>query len=106
MSDETTPFTGGPRSGHYTIAHASAASLICAQALAKTLIELGPANGDNPAEWLDSLEKSLLRDAKGTRIEGIPIEQEADALQYGVDMLEGALKYARRKLTKDNPSQG
>ena len=47
------------------------------------------------AAWFDELSSRLVNDAKGTIIEGFPIEVEAAALKAGVDALQATLDVVR-----------
>jgi hypothetical protein len=98
------PFTGQPRSGELTVTSAAAAANIMAGALVLAIEKLAEEHDGHPDEWLDELEEVLLRNAKATVAEGIPIEVESEAIQYGVDMLQAALNLARHRLVRKHES--
>jgi len=53
--------------------------------------------GDDPA-WFDELEARLIAAAKGTIVEGFPIEVESTALKAGIDVLQATLDVVRSNL--------
>ncbi|MQW00024.1 hypothetical protein CN166_31150 [Sinorhizobium medicae] len=76
-----------------------AAALVAVQsALRVTIEELAKLNEGKGQEWFDALEEVVIRDAKGTVTEGIPIQTEAEALKFGVDVLQATLNASRNQL--------
>ena len=73
----------------------ASATLILASSLQTVLKLERDRRGVAAKEWLDELEKSLIRDAKGSVTEGIAIQVEAPALQYSVDVLQAVLDSVR-----------
>jgi hypothetical protein len=53
--------------------------------------------GDDPS-WFDELEAKLIIAAKGTIVEGFPIEVESTALKAGIDVLQTTLDVVRSNL--------
>ncbi|WP_457662733.1 hypothetical protein [Sinorhizobium medicae] len=76
-----------------------AAALIAVQsALRVTIEELAKLNEGKGQQWFDALEEVVIRDAKGTVTEDIPIQAEAEALKFGVDVLQATLNASRNQL--------
>ncbi|MDE3829334.1 hypothetical protein CN157_16115 [Sinorhizobium meliloti] len=76
-----------------------AAALVAVQsALRVTIEELAKLNEGKGQEWFDALEEVVIRDAKGTVTEGISIQTEAEALKFGVDVLQATLNASRNQL--------
>lgn len=78
---------------------------VTATALRTTLETLAEVHGSKGGPWLDELEKRLIRDAKGTIGEGIPIQDEAAGIGLGIDVLQAILDVVRENLAakgKDN----
>lgn len=89
-----------PRSGELTVHNMMGVAGIMQNSFRKTLEALAAQHGNQPGTWLDELEEGLIRDAKGAVTEGIPIEADAEAIQFGVDVLQATLDAVRRNLTR------
>jgi hypothetical protein len=87
-----------PRGGKPTVLTGYAAANALEMALRTVLLELAKFHGNAPGPWLDDLEKVVIGDAKGSVAEGVPIEAEADALQFSVDVLKASLNFTRDTL--------
>lgn len=48
--------------------------------------------------WFDELEAHLIREAKGTIIEGLPVEVEAESLKAGIELLQTTINVVRKSL--------
>ncbi|RVO51912.1 hypothetical protein [Sinorhizobium meliloti] len=76
-----------------------AAALVAVQtALRTTIEELAKLNEGKGQHWFNTLEEVVIRDAKGTITEDIPIQAEAEALKFGVDVLQATLNASRNQL--------
>ncbi|PWJ81473.1 hypothetical protein C7441_1104 [Pseudaminobacter salicylatoxidans] len=79
-----------------TVPNLEAINLISLHAL-RTVIEEMVEQRGGIGPWYDELEQELIRDAKGTIAEGVPIETEAGALKLGIDVLQMTLDVVRHK---------
>lgn len=80
----------------FTVQNLAAVVAILQPALRTSIEALAERN--EGAEWFDTLEKRLIRDAKGTITEGISIETEASGLKLGIDVLQATLNACRNSL--------
>jgi hypothetical protein len=87
-----------PRSGKASMENLVGAAAALHTALRIALDDLAEGHGKAGGVWLDELEDTAIRQVKATVGEGIPIEAEADALQFGVDTLKAAFNAFRDHL--------
>lgn len=62
------------------------------------LDKVADANGNLPGPWLDELEQTLIRDAKGSVAEGVDISIEARGMSLGVELVTALVHRLRRRL--------
>lgn len=91
-------YSATPRSGRLTIHHLGASANAFQGALWLAVQELAKTRGTDPLDWLQTLRQKAVRQAKGAITERMPIELEADALQFGVDSLEAAFNAYRDRI--------
>ena len=71
------------------------ASIALANALSMALRELSEALPDHDDAWLEDLRLTAIRDAKNAAVEGLPLEKEVEAIQFGVDVVGSVFDSAR-----------
>ncbi|MGY4364061.1 hypothetical protein ACVW1A_000126 [Bradyrhizobium sp. LB1.3] len=71
------------------------------QSIMTLLDKLAETHGDRPGPWLDEIEKTLIRDAKGTVTEDIHVVTEARGMGLGVEAITALIQRLRRKLNTE-----
>ncbi|TAX39140.1 hypothetical protein [Rhizobium leguminosarum] len=69
-------------------------------ALKEALTACAKAKGVNDLSWFDEIHHKALSEAKGTVTEQIPIDVEAKALKFGVDVIDAAFNSIRYDISK------
>ena len=64
----------------------------------KTFDRLAAAHENKPGEWLDELERELVRDIKGSHSQGSSIEEEELATRASFTFLQGIFAQKRANL--------
>jgi hypothetical protein len=100
MSADKKLFTASPRSGKASIASMAGASMAFQYATWNAIQQLAEVKGTVDLEWLDELHQVSVAEVKSSIGEGLPIEDEAEALQFGVDVLKAAFEAYRARLVK------
>lgn len=100
MDEEREYFTASPRSGKASIASMSGAAAAFQYSTWNAIQKLAAVNGTEDLAWLDELHQASVAEVKSTIGEGVPIEMEAESLQFGVDVLDAAFKAYRSRLIK------
>ena len=72
-------------------------------ALRETLLMLADTKGDQALPWLSEFEDQLIRDAKGTVTEGIPVDDETGLVDSAIDMLKFVFDGVRRDIASNPP---
>jgi TRAP-type C4-dicarboxylate transport system substrate-binding protein len=73
-------------------------SLYLTEGLRRTLLELVQAKGDEGLNWLRDFEDELVRDAKGSGVDGVPIEDEAAIMRGAIEFLGFIFDDIRREI--------
>jgi len=79
--------SGNHPHGAMNSANFALASVALANALAVALRELSEAMPQSDDEWLEDIRSVAIRDAKNAAVEGLPLEEEVEAIQFGVDVV-------------------
>jgi hypothetical protein len=74
------------------------ASLYLKEGLRRTLLELVQAKGDEGLNWLRNFEDELVRDAKCSGVDGVPIEDEAAIMRGALEFLGFIFDGVRREI--------
>jgi hypothetical protein len=106
MSGEREFFTVGPRSGKASVASMSGAAAAFQYGLWNAIQQIAEVKGTSDLSWLDQLHKASVAEVKSTIVEGIPIEVEAESLQFGVDVLDTVFKAYRARLINAGNESG
>jgi len=96
--EEKKPFRTIEVPGGLNVNNLGAATNILGTALRTTLEALAKRHGNQAGPWLDDMESILIREAKGTIAEGLPIEVDAASVKLGIDILQMQLDIVRRNL--------
>lgn len=81
--------------------------LSASQALDLTLAALAERHANQPGQWLDDLEREVIRTIKGATTDHIAIETEYEAVSAGLAVVADRFEALRRSLDAgrdDNPS--
>ena len=73
----------------------AAIAIIALPALQTALEALVKRAPEGDSAWFDELEADLIREAKSTIVEGLPIEIEAASLKAGIQVLQTTINAAR-----------
>jgi hypothetical protein len=98
--DDPETFSAQPMSGKMSIASMTGAAAAFQYGLWLAIEQIAEVKGTDDLTWLDELHQSAVREVKGTVTEGVPIEAEAEGLQFGVDVLNAAFQAYRARLIK------
>jgi len=74
------------------------------EALRASVEALAELNGTNDLTWFDELRQNTIRAAKGTVTDQIPVEVEADALRFSIQVLENEFDSIRVGLLEPKQS--
>ena len=65
------------------------------------LNKMAELNGNVNGPWLDEIKQVLIKNAKGTVSESIPIGTEAGGMKLGIDLLDALVERLRRRLISE-----
>jgi hypothetical protein len=80
--------------------HEAGLIIIAAQGAVTVLLDkLAQAHGYEEGPWLEEIEETIIRNAKGSVTEGVPISSEARGMGLGIEVVSALLRRLRRRIT-------